>query len=131
MLKKYLSQIITKDQAKDTGMAFVLICLIISYFWKYDIALLIAIVILFIDIIWPGFFRPFAKVWFGLSHILGTIMSKIILSIIFFLLVTPVGLIRRLMGADSLQMKQWKRNHSSVFKVREHRFLPEDIRNPY
>jgi multisubunit Na+/H+ antiporter MnhG subunit len=69
--------------------------------------------------------------WFGLSHLLGAVVSRIILTLLFFLLVTPVGLVRRWVGADSLQLKKWKKDRGSVFVVREGTILPKDLENPY
>jgi hypothetical protein len=130
-LKNYFSSQATPEQAKDTGMALVLICLLINFFVGYSFFLTAAIFILLVDMVYPAFFRPLARIWFGVSQLLGTIMSKIILSIIFFLILTPIGLIRRALGADTLLLKEWKKDNSSVFKVRDHTFGPDDILNPY
>lgn len=40
--------------------------------------------------------------WMKVGHILGWINTRIILGVIFFVLITPTGLIRRLLGKDSL-----------------------------
>jgi hypothetical protein len=122
---------ITRDQAKDTGMAMVLIFLLIGSLGEKHIFISLAIPLLLIDMILPDVYRPVAKIWFGLSHLMGTLMSKLILTILFFIIVTPVGLIRRLSGADPLQINKWKKNHSTVFRVRDHKFSSEDIKAPY
>lgn len=122
---------ITRDQAKDTGMALVLICLLIGYLGHQQKFFLISIAVLLINMIWPPVFMPAAKLWFGLSHLLGTVMSNVILTLIFFSIVTPIGFIRRLSGADSLRLRKWKKDHGSVFKVRNHTFTSNDIKHPY
>ena len=127
----FIPRTITRDQAKDTGMAMVLVCLIIAFVAGKDLFFKLAVVVLLINMIWPDIYRPVAKLWLGLSHLMGTVMSKIILSVIFFVMVTPVGLIRRLMGADSLQLKKWKKGSASVFRVRDHKFEPEDVNHPF
>jgi hypothetical protein len=40
--------------------------------------------------------------WMALGHILGAINSRILLGVIFYLVVTPIGLIRRLLGKDPM-----------------------------
>ena len=55
-------------------------------------------------------------------------VSKIILTLIFFLIVTPVGLIRRWTGADSLQLKKWKQGTDSVFVERQGVIQDKDLR---
>ncbi|MCX5892062.1 MAG: hypothetical protein NTW80_03660 [Deltaproteobacteria bacterium] len=85
----------TLEQAKDTGMAMVLICLLLGYFGKFPKFLGVSIVLLLITMAWPKAFKPLAFFWFGLSHVMGQVVSKIILSLAFFLIVTPIGVIRR------------------------------------
>ena len=134
MKKRYQSYFqlnIMKEQAKDTGMAVVLICLIVILFWEKYQLVPIAVAFLVLDMVWPDAYRPAAKIWFGLSHLLGTIVSMLLLSILFFVLVTPVGMIRKLIGKDSLHLKKWKNNKESIFTIRNHTFSKKDIENPY
>jgi multisubunit Na+/H+ antiporter MnhG subunit len=81
--------------------------------------------------IWPNAFRPLATLWFGLSHVLSSVVSRMILTVLFFLIVTPIGLIRRAMGADALQLKKWKQGLDSVFIVRQGVIQGKDLENPY
>ncbi len=127
----YIPSKITKDQAKDTGMAIVLICLILTLYLKNYHLVFAAICFLLLNMIWPNAYRYPAKIWFGFSHLLGTIMSKILLSIIYFVLVTPVGLIRKIGKVDSLMLKKWKKGRDSVFSTRNHTYSKEDIEHPY
>ena len=48
---------------------------------------------------------PLNKLWFKLGIFLGRIISPIIMGIIFFLVVTPIGLIMRLLRKDVLNLK--------------------------
>jgi hypothetical protein len=121
----------TPEQAKDTGMAMVLICLLLGYWGKFPKFLPAAIVLLLITMTWPNAFRPLAVLWFGLSHLLSSVVSRVILSVIFFLVVTPIGVIRRWAGKDALQLKKWKQGRDSVFVVREGPVLGKDMTNPY
>ena len=122
---------ISNTQAKDTGMAMVLILLLVAAFTHDFGWMRAAVIVLIVDMIWPMVFYPVAVVWLGLSHIIGTVVSKILLSVIFVVLVTPVGLLRRAMSRDSLQLKAFKRDRASVMKVRNHVFVPADIEKPY
>lgn len=45
------------------------------------------------------------KVWMLIGEILGWINTRIILSVIFFFLFTPIGLIKKLFGTDSMKRK--------------------------
>jgi len=79
----------------------------------------------------PILYKYIAVFWLGLSHFIGTIVSKILLSVIFYLIVTPVGLIRRLLRYDTLKLKQFKAGTESVMVLRNHTFKKEDINKPY
>ena len=129
MLAWFLSS--TRDQARDTGMAMVLICLLFAYWGRRPLFLPLAIILLLLTMAVPQVFRPLAVLWFGLSHVMGNVVSKVILTIIFFALVTPVGLIRHWAGKDSMQLRKWKQDTDSVMVVREGAIRPEDLDNPY
>ena len=121
----------TPEQAKDTGMAMVLICLLLGYWGKFPKFLPVSLALLILTMAWPNAFRPLAVLWFGLSHLLSQVMSRVILTVVFFLVVTPIGVIRRLWGADALQLKKWKQGQGSVFVVREGPVQGKDMANPY
>jgi hypothetical protein len=122
---------ITTEQAKDTGMAMVLICLLVAHFAEWPAFYGVAVVLLLVDMIHPPVYRPAAVVWLGFSRGAGTVASLILLSVVFFLLVTPLGLIRRLMGHDPLQLRKWRQGSSSVFVSRDHVYGPGDLEHPY
>ena len=129
MFKRLLTP--NSKQAGDTGLAFLLICLLIIHFTGNSQLLPVAIIILLITMVWPDFFRPLAFFWFGLSRFLSTIGSNVILTLLFVFLVTPIGLIRRLCGADSLNLKDWKKNDKSVFKIRDYKMRGMDLEKPF
>lgn len=125
------AQPLSEEKCKDAGLALVLICLLSYQAWKLPVLMLSAIFFLLAAMTYPLIFKPFARVWFGLSTVLGTIVSKILLTVLFFALVLPFGLVRRLAGKDSMQFKSWKKGAASVFRVREHRFEAKDLEHPY
>jgi uncharacterized membrane protein len=119
------------EKCKDSGLALVLICLLCYQAWKLPLLLPLAIVFLLAAMTYPLIFKPFAKLWFGLSTALGTVVSKVLLTILFFVLVLPFGLVRRLWGKDPMRSKCWKKGGESVFRVKDHRFTAEDLKYPY
>ncbi|MEW6387391.1 MAG: hypothetical protein AB1491_07740 [Thermodesulfobacteriota bacterium] len=121
----------TPDQCRDTGLALVLICLLVAYFGQRPQLIPWALILLILAMVWPSIFRPLAGPWFGLSHLLGGVASKVILTVLFFGLVLPIGWVRRRLGADPLQLQQWKKATGSVFHVRQGPVQPEDLEKPY
>jgi hypothetical protein len=122
---------ITKKEAGDTGMAMVLICLLIGYFTGNTLFSTIAIPLLVLNMAFPMFYYPFAMVWLGLTNLLGMIVSKILLSVVYIVILLPVGLVRRMAGKDSLYLKQFKKGKDSVMISRDHQFSGNDIIHPY
>ena len=119
------------EKCKDSGLALVLICLLWHQVWKTDILILAAVIILLITMTYPLIFKPFAIIWFWLSTALGTIVSKVILTILFFIVVLPIGLLRRALGKDSLRLKSWRKGNESVFRIKEHQYISKDLEHPF
>jgi hypothetical protein len=53
----------------------------------------------------PSLLRPFHFLWMKLSWVLGLVMNRVILGLLFFVFFTLTGLIGRLAGRDPLQLK--------------------------
>ena len=122
---------IGRREMVDTGMAVALICLIAGFatsrrewFAGAAVALLIAMTV-------PALYKLAARLWLGLSHLLGTVMSKVILSIVFFGIVTPLALLRRALGHDPMALRQWRAGSGSVFVSRDHKYTAKEIEYPY
>jgi len=122
---------IPKKQTVEFGIVAILVVSIFA-FWLYSkILILSAIVLCLLTLIVPIIFYPFAVLWFGLSSILSRITSAILLGLVFFLIVTPVGLFRKLFGHDTLRLKQFKKGTQSVMTDRDHTFAAEDMADSF
>ena len=53
----------------------------------------------------PVMLRPFYKIWMIFAVIIGWIMTRVILSVLFFLIITFIGIFTRLLGKDFLNLK--------------------------
>jgi Saxitoxin biosynthesis operon protein SxtJ len=60
-------------------------------------------------VIWPRALKYFYIAWMALAFTLGFVMSNVILTLFFFLFVTPIGLLARLFQKDFLARKWDKR----------------------
>jgi len=49
---------------------------------------------------------PFYWLWMGIAFVLGNIVSRLLFSVVFYGLFTPMGLVMRLIGRDPLQLKR-------------------------
>ena len=100
-------------------------------FLKFDLLIYFTIVLIFLSLLIPKFSVIFAWGWLSLSSLLGEIILKLILIITFILFVIPVGLIRRIMGKDTLGLKKWQQEKTSNFKSRNYLYSANDLKHPY
>lgn len=128
-MKRY-GDITTKEMA-DSGQALVLLTLLCFLFLGGRGWVWAALAFLVLNMASPKIYHGFAFLWLNFSHCLGAVVSRVLLAAQFFLLVLPVGLIRRLLGKDSLALKKWRAGNDSVFVVRDHKYGAEDLKNPY
>lgn len=124
-------QKITRKQCIDTAMLLALAAITLFLFDKGFYFIWSTIVILIMALIVPVIFYPFAWLWFGLSKVLGLVTSHVLLTLIYYVVVVPVGLLRRWMGKDNLHLKKFKQGGLSVWKTRNHLYIPEDLENTF
>ena len=67
---------------------------------------------LFLGLLNSKILTPLNKLWFRFGLFLGKIISPIIMGVIFFLVVTPIGLLMRFFGKDVLNLKLNKKKSS-------------------
>jgi predicted ferric reductase len=100
------------------GIVLLVIAALLFYFGRtnYYIWGILAAVFILAGLLAPTLLKPFNKIWMGLSIILGFITSRIILTILFYLIITPIALIFRLTGKDPLDLKFSKKSGSYWIK---------------
>ncbi len=121
----------TQAYAKDTGLVIVLILLLIAY-WKGDLFFILpAIGTLLVAMTVPIVLQPLAVIWYYASTALGSVTNRIVLTVIYWGVLTPVGMVRRWLGFDPMKRKIWKNGTHSVFAERNHIFKSDDLKMPY
>tara|TARA_B100000674_G_scaffold387698_1_gene331289 strand:- start:457 stop:825 length:369 start_codon:yes stop_codon:yes gene_type:complete len=105
------------DSNKNFGIVFFFVFLIIGLYPlinEGDIrkwSIVISLIFLTLGLINSKILTPLNKVWFKFGILLGKIISPLIMGFIFFLVVTPIGLIMRILGKDLLNL-QFKKSGS-------------------
>jgi len=66
----------------------------------------------------PKILKPLQKIWMGLALVLGSVMTRVILTAVFCLVLTPIGILIRLSGKDLLNLKR-EGGSASYWKRRE------------
>ena len=112
-----MSSKINKSTNKSFGLVFFIVFFLIGIYplWNEDSirvwSILISIVFLILGLLNSKILTPLNIIWFKFGILLGKIISPLIMGIIFFLVVTPIGLFMRILGKDLLNLKTNK-NHS-------------------
>ena len=113
---------IEKSTNRSFGLVFFIVFLIIGLWplmhedsvrlWS----LIIALIFLFLGILNSKILTPLNILWFKFGKLLSILISPIVMSIIFFLVVTPTGLIMRMLGKDLLRNRFQINNESYWIK---------------
>tara|TARA_E500000178_G_scaffold353610_1_gene419992 strand:+ start:1557 stop:1946 length:390 start_codon:yes stop_codon:yes gene_type:complete len=107
MKNKYVK----KSSDRSFGIVFfIFFCLVACYpLLKGDNirlwSLIIAFIFLFLGIINSRLLAPINKIWFKFGLFLGKIISPIVMFLIFFIVVTPIAILMRLLKKDLLNIK--------------------------
>ena len=96
---------------RSFGIVFFIVFFIIAFYplihngeiriWS----IIISLIFLILGLLKSKILAPLNKLWFKFGIFLGKIISPIIMGIIFFLVVTPIGLLMRLLGKDLINLK--------------------------
>lgn len=116
-----------KMACMNSGLALVLLLMLAIHVFDVRALVPALFAVVLVLMIKPTLLKPFAALWLGFSELLGTIMSKVILSIVFFVVVTPVALMRAVLGKDPMQKKGWKKESGTVFRTVHKTLGPEDL----
>ena len=92
--------------------------------WVWGTATTIAILALTV----PNLARPFYLVWMGLAWVMGSVMSRVILTIIFYLVITPAALVFKMLRRDALRVKKTQQtsywnNHDEISDPKSYEHL--------
>ena len=96
---------------RSFGLVFFVVFLLISIypllhgqnlrFWS----LIVAIIFLALGLLNSKILTPLNKIWFKFGLLLGSIVSPVIMSIIFFFVVTPISFVMKIIGKDILNLE--------------------------
>ena len=101
-----------KTSNRNFGITFFIFFLILSLYPLIQdkninyVLLFISIIFLFLSFLKPKVLKPLNKIWFKFGIFLGKFVSPIVMGLIFFLVITPTGLIMKAIGKNLLNLKK-------------------------
>jgi len=104
-----------KSTEKSFGIVFSIVFLIISLYpilenkplqiW----ALVISVVFFIASFLAPQILKPLNKIWFRVGIIMGSVISPIIMALVYFIVIMPIGLIIRILQKDLLEITKFNK----------------------
>ena len=100
-----------KSSNRSFGIIFFIVFLLISVWPIMDgqalrvWSLSISLIFLFLGILNSKILTPFNLAWIKLGEMLGRFIAPVVMAVIYFLIVTPIGLFMRIIGKDLLNIK--------------------------
>lgn len=117
------------QQDRTSQLVIVTGFMALSYLFNIPVLGQLALVLGFIFLISDFLSKGILWLWWKLAHILGWINTRILLSVVFYVILLPMALLSRIFTRDPLKIK-WKK-HDSTFTVRDHLYIPGDLENPW
>ena len=108
---------------RSFGIVFFIVFLIIAIYPLLNEGeirlwlLIISIIFLILGLLNSIFLTPLNKIWFKFGILLGKIISPLVMVIIFFLVVTPTGILMRILKKDLLNLKFNKKTTYWIEKI--------------
>ena len=120
-----------KSDLRKFGITVCFILLIVSgfLFWKekesFHIFFAIGITLFLAAIAIPSVLKPVYWMWMIFAIILGWIMTRLILSLLFYIIITSIGLTSRLFGKQFLELR-WDKSKESYWNFRTNEHLKKE-----
>ena len=108
---------------RSFGVVFFVVFFVIAFYpltYQGDIrkwSIIISLIFLILSLLNSKLLTPLNKLWFKFGIFLGKIISPLIMGMIFFIVVTPIGLLMRLLKKDILKLKFNKKNSYWIEKT--------------
>jgi hypothetical protein len=120
----------TDKWVKDTGEVFALALVFFGFIYNFRYIYFLALIVLLITTTAPALLRPLAFVWLKFTQLLAIVMPKVFFGLVFYVIITPIGFVRKILGYDSLNLND---NHKKIssFITRNHLFTKKDLIKPY
>jgi hypothetical protein len=118
-----------KPGTAKTMLAIVVGTLLVYFVFKKIWIIRIAVVIGLIGLLWDGLSKKIEFFWMKLTWLLSLIVPNILLSVIFFVFLTPIAFLSKIFG-DKNQLNL-KNNAKSLFRETNKDFTKESFERPW
>jgi hypothetical protein len=114
---------------RDTGLVFALVFLLVGVKVS-TIGFVLCAVFLLALLFAPLLLWPLARLWLFVAEVLGQVMNKVFFGLVFYVVVVPVGLLKRVFEGDQRDLGP-QPDKSSAFYEREKLVVAADLAKPF
>ena len=118
---------INRQIALETMLVIALGCMFFGWLSKHQWLFWLAGIVLLIAIAVPKLAEWLTTGWLKLAGLLGEINSRVLLSLIFYICLTPLGYFYRISKGDYLQLLKKQEKDRSYWTTRDHTYEASDI----
>jgi len=104
-----------REYALTVGIIYLIILTVAVLFKHINVnpnLFIAGIAFIVLGLSFPVLYKPLHKIWMAFGIIMGFFVSRLILTILFYFVLTPTGLLMRLLGKDVLHQKIDKKSTS-------------------
>ena len=122
MIEEFKNIQSTNKILKSFGLTIGFLIVVIGGFFFYDKNELfvyffsIGLIFMSLILIAPTVLKPVYKIWMIFAIIIGWVMTRVILSVLFYLIISTIGIFARIVGKDFLNLKS--KNNESYWNIR-------------
>jgi hypothetical protein len=113
----------SKEKKLETIISINIVGILLFFLVKKKYFLDISLIVTIICLLSPAILNLVHKAWSTFFSFLGVVNSKILLSVVFFIFLTPIAFVRRIFSKRKTT-SQLKDN----FITRQHQYTPEDLK---
>ena len=110
----------------ETVLVLSLVCVVLYLIFDREFFVFGAMVLLIVGLVFKKITSKISDLWLGFSEIIGKFNTKIILSVIYYCVLTPVAFVYRIFHKDHLNLLK-NPSKSSYFISRDKTFIADDF----
>lgn len=104
--------------------------LVIKYIFELEALVYVSFAIILASAVSSWMAEKIAWAWMKFAEVIGYVMQRVILSAIFYILLSPIAFFYRIFNEDPLQLKKME-DSDSYYETRNHDYTPRDLAKPW
>ena len=117
--------------ALETMAVLAFVSIAVGLFFKLNVLLYITLCLLFIGIFLRTLSICIAHAWLKFSAVLGGISTRVVLTIIYFVFLTPIAFLYRVFHGDFMSLKRQDVAGTTYWNERDYEYTTKDFENPW